>query len=279
MPNTSIQPKPEVAWKRGLRALVSKKMASAQASRKISHKCCAAALCNNRSENRPDLIYYSFPSDENLRRIWNQKMKRGDTKFASNTSLFCCSEHFRKAIDYKKSLCGRRHDLVKDAAPSIFPWSVSNEEGSERSERAKSREIRKIQFSPNRSASVETEHDLSCDLHKEVDMKRDTQGEEDLVAEINELKQKLFLSKFGLERFGSNDDDIFFYTGFPSYKVLMACLGFVIFEAITGVNSTSRLLPFLHSLGFEVQHLLSGVIFLSSDFLVMSPSFHMKAIT
>ena len=80
--NTPIQRKPEVAWKRGLRALVSKKMASAQASRKISHKCCAAALCNNRSENRPDLIYFSFPSDENLRRIWNQKMKRGDTKFA-----------------------------------------------------------------------------------------------------------------------------------------------------------------------------------------------------
>ena len=99
--DTPIQPKPEVAWKRSLRALVSKKMASAQASRKISHKCCAAALCNNRSENRPDLIYFSFPSDENLRRIWNQKMKRGDTKFASNTSLFCCSEHFRKDIDYK----------------------------------------------------------------------------------------------------------------------------------------------------------------------------------
>ena len=155
--DTPIQPKPEVAWKRGLRALVSKKMASAQASRKISHKSCAAALCNNRSENRPDLIYFSFPSDENLRRIWNQKMKRGDTKFASNTSLFCCSEHFRKDM---KSLCGRRHDLVKDAVPSIFPWSVSNEEGSERSERAKSREIQKIQFSANPSESVETEHDL-----------------------------------------------------------------------------------------------------------------------
>ena len=113
-------------------------------------------------------------------------MKRGDTKFASNTSLFCCSEHFRKDIDYKKSLCGRRHDLVKDAVPSIFPSSVSNEEGSERSERAKSREIQKIQFSANRSASVETEHDLSCDLHKEVDMKKETQEEEDLVAEIND---------------------------------------------------------------------------------------------
>ena len=32
-----------------------------------------------------------------------------------------------------------------------------------------------------------------------------------------------------------------------------ACLGFVIFKAITGENSTSRLLPFPHSLGFDVQ--------------------------
>ena len=32
----------------------------------------------------------------------------------------------------------------------------------------------------------------------------------DLVAEICDLKQRLSLSKFGLERFASSDDDIFF---------------------------------------------------------------------
>ena len=51
--------------------------------------------------------------------------------------------------------------------------------------------------------------------------------EEDLVAENYDLKQKLFLSKFGLERFGSNDDDIFFYTGFQSYRALMAFWNFI----------------------------------------------------
>ena len=76
-----------------------------------SHKCCSAALCNNRSENRKDLIFHNFPLDENLRKIWSIKMRRGDKKFASNTSLFCCWEHFT-AEDYRKSLTGKRHDQV-----------------------------------------------------------------------------------------------------------------------------------------------------------------------
>ena len=51
-------------------------------------------------------------------------MKRGDKKFASNTSLFCCSKLFSEK-DYRKSLAGKRCDLVKKAVPSIFPWSMT----------------------------------------------------------------------------------------------------------------------------------------------------------
>ena len=51
--------------------------------------------------------------------------------------------------------------------------------------------------------------------------------ERDLVAENYDLKQKLFLSKFGLERFGSNDDDIFLYPGFQSYRALIAFWNFI----------------------------------------------------
>ena len=107
-----------------------------------SHECCSAALCNNRSENRKDLIFHNFPLDVSLRKIWSIKMRRGDKKFASNTSLFCCSEHFT-AEDYRKSLTGKsckRHDLVKNAVPSVFPWSKNCKESSERTLRAKARE-------------------------------------------------------------------------------------------------------------------------------------------
>ena len=126
----------EVAWKRGLRAIFRANlinMASSSKQKNSSYKCCAAVLCNNRSDNRPDLIFQNFPLDENLKKVRDQKIKRGDS------SLFCCSEHFSEK-DYRKSLTGKRRDLVKNAVPSIFPWSVGNDEASERSERAKSRE-------------------------------------------------------------------------------------------------------------------------------------------
>ena len=54
-------------------------------------------------------------------------MKRGDKKFASNTALYCCSEHFVET-DYRKSLTSARRDLVKNAIPSIFTWSDRNDE-------------------------------------------------------------------------------------------------------------------------------------------------------
>ena len=134
-------------------------MASSSKPKNSSHKCCAAALCSNRSDNRPDLIFHNFPLDERLRKIWDQKMKRGDKKFVSNASLFCCSELFSEK-DYRKSLTGKRHDLVTNAVPSIFPWSVPNDEVSERSERAKSREKR-IQPTAGPSESMENKHHLS----------------------------------------------------------------------------------------------------------------------
>ena len=84
-------------------------------------------------------------------------MKHEDKKFASNSSLFCCSEHFSEK-DYRKSLTSKRCDLVKNAVPSIFLWSVGNDEASERSERAKSRECQRIKLSAIPSKSMENKH-------------------------------------------------------------------------------------------------------------------------
>ena len=83
----------------------------------------------------------------------------GTKKFASNTSLFCCSKNFSEK-DYRKSLAGKRCDLVKKAVPSIFPWSVGNDEVSERSKRAKSRECQRIQICASPSESMENKHYL-----------------------------------------------------------------------------------------------------------------------
>jgi hypothetical protein len=32
--------------------------------KKMGHKCCAAANCNFRSDNRPDLYFHEFPKDD-----------------------------------------------------------------------------------------------------------------------------------------------------------------------------------------------------------------------
>ena len=210
-------------------------MASSSKQKNSSHKCCAAALCNNRSGNRPDIIFHNFPLDEKLKKIWDQKMKRGDKKCVSNSSLFCCSEHFSEK-DYRKSLTGKIRDLVKNAVPSIFPWSVGNGEVSERSERAKSRECQRIQLSATPSKSMENKHhsfydapDISAkETRGEDSDEKPFEEERDLVAENYDLKQKLFLSKLqlawrGLDRMMMT----FFYTGFQSYQALIAFWNFI----------------------------------------------------
>ena len=42
---------------------------------KTSHKTCAAAMCNNRSENRPDLTYHKFSLDPETSRRWEILMR------------------------------------------------------------------------------------------------------------------------------------------------------------------------------------------------------------
>jgi len=156
-------------------------------------------------------------------------MKRSDEKFASNTSLFCCSEHFT-SNDYKKYLTGSRHDLVRNAVPSIFPWTVDHDKGSERSERANVRDGKKRRISV--AGPLEMKHLLDVVNYTSENTRREKESEDklqerDLLAEICELTEKLSLSKFSLERFSSNDDDIFFYTGFQSYEALIAFWNFV----------------------------------------------------
>ena len=47
--------------------------------KKFDHKCYAAANCNNRSENRPDLLFRAFPSGTQQLKKWEiDRMKRGD---------------------------------------------------------------------------------------------------------------------------------------------------------------------------------------------------------
>ena len=74
--------------------------------KRVGHKCCGAANSNNRSKNRPDLLFsrLSFLRAIQVRRRKPQEilMKRGDTYFSSVGNNFCCSARFLPT-DFKLS--------------------------------------------------------------------------------------------------------------------------------------------------------------------------------
>ena len=81
--------------------------------KRYGHKSCAAAKCNNRSDNRPDLSYDAFPLDVETRKKWEVRMRRGDLSFKSVDNKFCCSKHFLPT-DFTVSVTGHRRDIKKD---------------------------------------------------------------------------------------------------------------------------------------------------------------------
>lgn len=94
-------PHTHLRQKRGLRALqfvrvsvitaeaLLESIGSNYAARKTSHKCCAAALCTNRSDIRKDLTFHAFPKDPQRRMEWALSMRRSDSKFNLNRTLLC----------------------------------------------------------------------------------------------------------------------------------------------------------------------------------------------
>ena len=60
---------------------MSQSARSKRAAPKTSQKCCAAALCTNRSDDRKYLTFHAFPKDSQRRMEWVVKMKRSDSKF------------------------------------------------------------------------------------------------------------------------------------------------------------------------------------------------------
>ena len=85
-------------------------MVSSSKQKNSSHKCCAAVLCNNRLNNRPDLIFHNFPLDEKLPKIWDQKMKHGE-----------------------KNLPRTAHSSVDCKTVRIFAYSSTPEQSNKRS--------------------------------------------------------------------------------------------------------------------------------------------------
>jgi len=126
-----------------------------------------------------------------------------------------CGAGLQKEFDrYKARSC------KKNAVPSIFTWSDRNDEASQRSERARIRGDKTTKPFAGPWEMRETESTTgaleamtaSKNNPQEADLDRKAQ-ERYLVGEICDLRQRVSLSKFGLEQLAFSDDDIF-YSGF-----------------------------------------------------------------
>ena len=204
--------------------------------KKVGHKCCAAANCNNRSENRPDLSFHEFPSDKQRKKTWEIRMKRGDAYFATVGNKFCCSEHFL-STDFKPSLTGHRRSRNPGAVPSVFWWTKANDQ-EESLSRAKRLQAR-CEASEFAKAEVSTRHnkEQQAEIRDRSNEENDTvvygpptleewikvvkKENERLLHELQESKSKERIYKFCLERFSGSSEDIKFYTGFPDYPTLI----------------------------------------------------------
>ena len=206
--------------------------------KKYGHRCCAAAKCNNRSDNRPELSFHAFPQDPKTGKEWELRMRRGDVSFKSVDRKFCCSEHFLPS-DFKDSLTGHRRELKKGSIPSIFDWAPAKVSLREERLKIRTENISRAQ-TEDAKYSMETkiqecnspmllkESLVDCVTEKNFGPPTLDEFVKNLKTEIKNLKEELskakekeYVFKFGLERFASSSEDINFYTGFPDYDTLI----------------------------------------------------------
>lgn len=154
----------------------------------------------------------------------------------ADASLFCCSEYF-VSTDYNRSLTWKRKDLLTGAIPSRLQWTKTSSHDTkskakrcERREAAKSRITYLVVCSKNEGDPLGT---------SEVRIKNEHQSG-DLVDVVVDLKRKLLLSKFCIERIKSSDDNIFFSTGFPNHNTLMAFCTFPYLHEVDKERERSR---------------------------------------
>lgn len=226
--------------KSNLKALTPEKIAARK--KKSGHKCCAAAKCTFRSDNRPDLSFHEFPRDGDLKKKWEVAMRRGDSSFKSIKNKSCCSAHFLPS-DFKDSLTGHRRELKKGVIPSVFDWkSATTERGDRLKLRTEAIATQKRQETVQSLAVAGTSRMVSVGSSKgsptescltdnklayfgprtlEEFISETKEDSENMKVELARAKEKEHIFKFGLERFSGSRDDINFYTGFPDYDTLI----------------------------------------------------------
>ena len=168
-------------------------------------KNCCIPGCHSRSD-KPEcqgVSFHALPKDAALREQWLVSIKKPIT-ISEHTRL--CSLHF---------VGGKRSST--EPVPTLFPWT-----GRVASRRQPPRHRSPPAQPKPKQAKIEDQlYDALDEAQGEIN-DRDTKIEK-FEQEVHELK----MERFGLERFAGSDRDITFYTGLPSYVVLMGVFRFI----------------------------------------------------
>jgi hypothetical protein len=207
-----------------------------QKSNKSKASCCFP-LCTKTgysTECGQKVSFHRFPfKDGTKKKEWLAKIKRDEgPKFRVSKHTRICSRHFTKN-DFLISNTGKK-SFTQTACPRIFVWSTEKKFRAPptppfatcTSETIPHPVVNTFVEVENRSSEVETLLVRIERLEKELSIQRDAaaffQKERDLLRELLQ-KQKKSEAKvdFNIERFKYSNEDICFYTGFPTYNALL----------------------------------------------------------
>ena len=190
---------------------------------------CVVPGCSNRSDRETHLSYHCLPlKNRKLLKIWEHKIGRKNLPKTVHSRV--CSEHFIKS---------KGRILMRDEVPTLKLPKLATAvlpPSKRKSPRKRPHRLEGASGSPTCKQSGESDAHATVDS----DMNTDLTGEEimaenkslrqtvcTLKQQLTVLEQNLEMSRFRLASIASDDQKVTFYTGFPSYKALMACFKFL----------------------------------------------------
>ena len=206
----------------------------------IMGKSCCAIGCTNRWVKGCGISFYRFPTDPARRARWISAVNRKNWAPAEHSWL--CSAHF---------VSGRKHDdkLSPDYVPSLFDYVPSpvkrKREGDlvayfRRKEARLKRDLAVANDANDDDVSMETSSDVAtvteqpsrCEVATQTDLSMQVINSMEnencqLNRENSQLRESIRLRGLNKERLSSNDSMVKFYTGLPSFTVLMAIFNFI----------------------------------------------------
>ncbi|XP_054877789.1 uncharacterized protein LOC129352697 [Poeciliopsis prolifica] len=184
---------------------------------------CCVPLCPVSSGCNKLLSFFSFPSDEALRKRWIAAIRRDNLVFKPQTRV--CSRHFKpEDIKESKKKMGRRR-LKRGAVPALFQWnnySLPLPPPGVWESRKRLPPEGSVEDPPAKVCTKEHDYASAPDPAIVDLVLEDNYVLWEEVCQLREQVESLTLrQRFGIHRFASSDQDIRFFTRFASYDLLM----------------------------------------------------------